>query len=432
MNVFSPKTTLALALWVVAAACQASDLAIINARIEVGNGTVIPTGSVLIHDGKIVAVGPELSIPGTVEVIDAKGMVVYPGFIDAYTTKGLKLPAAPAAGPLPDSRTTAMPTMWHDNRKGIHSDIIAAKCLDLGSQLKDNYKQGITTALIAPDTGSIRGIGSVVDYVDAGAAVQPNALVDLSFRGEGGGGGRQGGGGGAGTGYPGTLFGVIAEIRQTLADAQTYTSIPPAKKDAVYENLKPLVAGQMPGGFVADSEREIVRAQRIADEFGFKLLVIGGREAYKDVDIIHQKNEAVIVNSDIGLEPSKTASQEPDSAPQPVVDERYTTWQEHSLNIKDLCDAGVPVALSTMGSTDDYLKNVRRVIATGVSRDTALKAMTLGCATILGVADKVGSIETGKIANLVIMNGDFVNDKSEVQSVIVEGKKVDVKKAGAK
>lgn len=406
------------------ALAQSKDVVISGVRIEAGDGTVIPIGTIVIHDGKIASVGTNVEVPKEADVVDGKGLVVYPGFIDAYNTHGLKLPDPPPAGTPPDSRNTAPATMWHGNRKGIRIDIVSSKCLDIADRLKESYNNGVTTALLAPGTGSLRGSATVIDFVGKGTVLSPLAAEEIALRG--------GGFGGGGGGYPGTLFGVTALVRQILADAQTYASSDQVKKDPGFENLKPLLNGQMPALFAADSGREIVRASRIADEFGLKWILAGGREAYRELDLLKAKSIPVILSLDVADAPSKKMDTGVDATPQGVLDDRYIIWQEHSQNAKLLNEAGIPLAFSQGLGFSEYLQGVRKLIAAGLTRGAALKAMTSGAATILGVADKVGSIQTGKFANLVVMSGDFADEKSSIQMVFVEGNRIDVKKGGAK
>jgi len=417
-------SVLAMGLVVSAAFAQSNDVIIKNAHIEIGDGKSIEHGVIAIHAGKIVAVGPDLPIPNDVEVVDGKGLFVYPGFIDAYSTQGLKLPDAPSAGTPPDTRNTAPATMWHANRKGIRSDVLSSKCLDLSDRLKDCWSMGITTGLLTSGTGSIRGVATVVDYLDAGKVLVPQAGVEIALKG--------GFGGGGGGGYPGTLFGVTALVRQILADATSYNTTPPAKKDATLENLKPLVTGQIPALFVADTARELVRMDRLAGEFGMKYLIVGGREGYRELELLKSKKTPVILSVDVSEAPSKKAETGLDALPQAVLDDRYDIWLEKSKNPQALSDAGIPIAFSVGSGFGDYLKGVRKLVQQGLSKEAALKGMTSGAASILGIGDQTGTIETGKLANLTILSGDFTNEKSTVQMVFVEGKKIDMKKGGAK
>src|SRR5476651_1031901 len=97
---------------------QTKDIAIVGAKIEIGDGKVIPVGTIVIHDGKITAVGENVMAPAGADTVDGKGLVIYPGFIDAYCTQGLKLPDVPSSGTPPDTRNTAPATMWHNNHRG--------------------------------------------------------------------------------------------------------------------------------------------------------------------------------------------------------------------------------------------------------------------------------------------------------------------------
>jgi hypothetical protein len=282
---------------------------------------------------------------------------------------------------------------------------------------------GVTTGLLSSGNGSVRGIASVVDYIGKGTVLLSSAAGEFALR---------GGGGGGGGGYPGTLFGVTALTRQVVIDAQAYAANPPAKKDPSFENMIPIATAKIPALFAADSARELVRAKRFTDEFGLKLIINGGREAYRELDWIKAGRIPVILSLDVTDAPSKKVEAGADATPQQVLDERYDTWLEHSKNAQKLNDAGVPLAFSLGGGFADYLKGVRKYVAQGLPKDAALKAMTSGAATILGVSDQVGTITPGKVANLAILSGDFLDDKTTVQSVVVEGTKIDLKKGGTK
>lgn len=416
-------SSLLAATLVAASWAQATpDLVIGNVRLVVGDGSTIALGAVRIRDGKIVEVGENLTPPADAVSIDGKGGVLYPGFIDAYTTRGLKPPAQPEGESAPDARNTAPTSMWHGNRKGIRSDILASTCLDLAGEIKDNYAQGITTALIAPASGTIRGLGAVVDYSGKGETLIPVAAAAMSVRG--------GGFGGGGGGYPGSLLGIIALERQVLIDAQEYAAYPPEKADPYLENLKALVTGQIPAIVASDTERDIVRAGKIASEFGLRLIIAGGRDAYRVVDSLKSSGAAVFVSLDLGDEPSVKPSADSD-VPVGILQERHDLWRERTQNIKTLIAAGIPVAFSSNGgSLSEYLKNVRAVIGTGVSESDAVKAMTSGAATLLGIADRTGSIQIGKEANLVLMTESLAKPDSKVRFVVVRGQKIDVAEAG--
>lgn len=392
-----------------------------GARIELGDGHVIEKGSIVVRDGKIVSVGTDAEADETLEKVNGEGLTVYPGFIDAYTNRGLTIPKQTNQATYPEIRTQAPPTMFAGNRKGIRPEVEASKCLDLSGVLKDNYSQGVTAALLAPGGGSLRGFAAVTLYRDGkpeDVVINPRVGQDMSFR------------NGTGESYPSTMLGVIALMRQTLYDAKSYGDKKAAganpEKDDAYEALQPLTSGQMPSIFTVDSEREMERAYRIADEFHFKLIFSGAREAWRHIDLLKRHQTPVLATIDIGVDPSKSTLSSSD-IPKAVKEERAQRWQDNATNLKKLDAAGVLFALSGGGgSADDYLRNVRKVIAAGLPRDAALKGMTSNAAKILGVDDKIGTIAVGKIANLTLMNGDFAKDGTAVQMVFVAGDKINV------
>ncbi len=412
-------------------------LAIVNARLEVGDGKVIEKGSVLIEGGKIREVGAAVSIPEGTKTIDGAGMIVYPGFIDAYSTRGLKVPAAAEAKTPPATREHAPATMWRENRRGIRSEVQAAKCLDLGSQLSDWHSQGFTAALLAPGSGLLRGTCAIA-ILKAGEAASTvlvsEAAHEMSFRGTGGGGPGGGGGGGAG-GYPGSLMGNLALFRQTLHDARQYGlekasangSAPPAA--AEYDNLQSALAGTVFALFSADTDREIARLLTYSREFGLKPMLFGGREAYKRAAQLKAAGVSVILSLDLGVEPPLTASGPDDTTPKAVREERRAAWMERTQNAATLAASGIRIAFASEGDTlGSFLKNMRRQIALGLPRSAALAAVTSGAAEALGLSARLGSIEPGKDANLTIFSGDFADEKSEVKLVVVGGTLVEIGK----
>lgn len=395
-----------------------------GAKIEVGNGKVIDGGTVLVRGGKIAEVGKNVNVPSGVTTVDAKGMFLYPGFIDAYTTKGLKLPDAPTPESPPSITASAPPTMWQGNRKGIRAQVSAADCLDLASRLKEAHAAGLTAALFAPGGTTIRGAGAFEYWTDEKVPAKPFGM-DMSFRGGGGGGGPQGGPPGGGSGYPSTLMGVVALIRQTFYDAQTYAQTSGAKKDADYDALQPLLKGATPAIFDVDSELDIVRALNLAKEFNFPVIVQSGRDAFKRASMLASQKVPVLLDMSIGDEPSVKTT--PDGPPAPVLEERRQNWKDRSQNAVKLNDAGVLFAFSSEGDGfDTYLASVRKLVGTGLPKAAALKAMTISPAQIFGVEKDLGTVETGKVANLVLMDGDLFSDKAKVKKTIVMGKVFEV------
>jgi hypothetical protein len=424
----------------------APEIAIVAARIEIGDGRVIDNGTILIRGDRIAAIGAGLAVPRGATVIDGKGLTVYPGFIDAYSTSGLKLPEAlPSGKDQPDTLNTAPATMWHENRKNIRADVQAAKCLDLKGPFTGRYKEGITSVLLSGGNGSLAGTAALVDLTAEPKVVNEQAAGEIVLR---SGGGFRGGehvhdhGGedmaaqdlagaqrpqGAqqptGYQYPGTLFGVYGLMRQTLADAQYYAAQTSPKADPTYEGLKPLVTGRIPGLFTLANARDISRAANVSKEFGFRMIVNGASDGYRMIDLLKSRQAPVILSTELMDEPTRKMSDDRDATPQRVLDARWELWKERQGNAKMLNDAGI-----TLAFRDPSLENVRKMIAAGPPRDAALRALTINPATIYGVSDRLGTVEAGKLANLVIMTGDFADAKSTVKTVLVEGNPFETEK----
>ena len=420
---------------------QGTETAIIGARLEIGDGRVVENGTLVVRGDKIVLMGAGLAAPAGAKTIDGKGLTVYPGFIDAYSTSGLKLPEPiPSGKDLPDVTTTAPATMWHENRKGIRSDLRAASLLDKDASFADRVAQGVTTVLLSSGNGSIAGTAALYELSATPTVLVADAAEEFVFRG----GGRFGGGEEDMAGaqrrdqadatpsypYPGTLFGVFGLMRQTLWDAKAYAMEAKPKADPTYEGLRPLVTGRMPGLFTMNTAREIARAGHLADEFGFGMIVNGVQDAYRMVDTLKAHNAPVIVSLEVPDAPRRKAEGE-NATPTRVLEDRYQQYVERMTNAKRLDAAGITI-LFRKGS-DDYLTGVRKLVAiSGLSREAALRAMTVNPARVFGVSDRMGTLAVGKTANLVLMSGDFLDPKSKIQSTLVAGIVTEAKKETAK
>jgi len=387
---------------------KAQQVAIVGGRVEVKPGSVIENGVILIDNGRISAVGAGLTPAEGATVIDAKGKYVYAGFIDGYSTRGLKLPEASAAQTPRPASTSAPATMWPENRKGIRAQLDVSQHVDLATVLEDSHRAGFTTAFLNPGSGTIRGRGAVVHMTDA----KPEAKsfgMEVSFR------------GGSGAGYPSSLMGIVALMRQTFLDAQHQSQFPPEKPDPDLAALAPLLANQTPAVFLADTEVDLVRAAAMGEEFGFRVILKGGREAYKRAAWLVEKKLPVLAEIAIGTEPRTEPT--PDGPPKEVLEERRDNWKLRASGPAKLHEAGVLFAFISDGdSLRQFLVNVRGVVKEGLPKEAALKALTTAPAEILGIDSEVGTIEKGKLANVVIATGDIFDEKSRIETTVVLGK----------
>ena len=414
---------------------QIAETAIVGARLEIGDGRVLENGTLAMRGDKIVLLGEGLPAPSGSTVIDGKGLTVYPGFFDCYSTTGVKQGETVAnVGASPDTTNTAPATMWHGNRKNLHADVKAATALDPKTSFSDRIAQGITTVLFTGGSGTIAGTAALVDLSATPTVLVPEAAEEFIFRSAGRFGGGEDMAGAQGRrpqqddgppvyAYPGTLFGITALTRQTLWDAKAYAAEDKPKTDATYEGLRPLVTGRMPAMFTLTNAREIARAGHLADEFGFQMIVNGVPDAYREADALKAHAAPVIVSLEVPDAPSQTST----SVPKRVLEDRLAQYKERMTNARQLDAAGVTIAFRK--GSGDYLEGVRKLVtASGLPRASALRAMTSSPATIFGVADRTGTLQVGKTANLVLMTGDFLDPKSTVKTTIVQGVATDAKK----
>ena len=400
--------------------------AITNARIVPVSGPVIDKGTIVIRDGLIAAVGAAVSIPADARVVDGAGHTVYPGLIDAYSTLGMRAaPAGPGGGfggfgaPAPTrpagAPNSAMPV-------GMQPEVRAVDQLVNGTDYSAAWNAGITAANTAPQGRVYEGQSALISLSgeDFGSAtVRPAVALHVGFQGIGGG------------QFPSSLMGVFAALRQSLLDAQhyavqkaAYERNPRASRRPEYdpslEALLPVVAGTMPVVFRANSQREIERALDLAKEFRLKAYIGGGMEAYLVADRLKAENVPVLLSVNF---PRKTAATGPaaDAEPEPlrVLRERVQAPKTPA----QLKAAGVRFAVQAGGNYTDFIANLRRMVAGGLSADDAIRATTLTSAELFGAADRLGSIEAGKIADLAVVRGtDLFAADSRVTEVWIDGR----------
>ena len=390
--------------------------AIRNARIVTVSGPDIENGTVVIRDGKIEAVGATVAVPAGAQTIDGSGLFVYPGMIDAGTNMGLVEVPQGANGTVDTSEVGDL----NPNAKAItavnpHSAHIAVTRVE-----------GITNTLTAPAGGLISGQAALINLLGTAPkemAVVPHAALVINYP-------RIGGGGGGGFGPPQPPANLsetltanerqLQQIRKMLRDAEAYgrsqdayakdKSLPRPDRNVVLEPLVPYVRGEQPVIFRADREAEIRGAIRFAEEMKLKPIILGGNDAWKVASQLREKNVPVILTGVFSL-PSRE-------------DDAYDTLFENPAKLQQ---AGVRFCIST-GDSGPEVRNLAQyagmAAAFGLSKADAVKAVTLYPAQILNVADRLGAIETGKMANLVVTDGDLLEIRSRIRYLFIDGRPV--------
>lgn len=408
--------------------------AITNARIVTVSGPLIERGTIVIRDGLITALGAATAAPVDARVIDGAGLTVYPGLIDSNTNLGIPAPAqSPARGSGGGSgagaatQTPGISSPNSANPVGLQPEILAVDFIRPGGeQIEAARNAGITTALTAPREGIFIGQSALINL----AGESPQQMIVRSpvalhvgftpLR--------------TGT-YPASLMGVFSSLRQMLLDAQRlreanqiYERGPRGLRRPVQDKslvaLFPVLMREMPVVMYANTEREIRRALDLAQEFNLRAIIAGGTESWKVADRLREGNVPVLLSLNF---PRRTTAEMPEADPDPLrvlrlrVEAPKTAGRLAAARVRFAFQSGA------MTSMTDFLANASRTVENGLARDEALRAMTLRPAEIFGVADRLGTIEVGKIANLTIMRGDIFDKSARIAHLFIDGRPVDLK-----
>jgi imidazolonepropionase-like amidohydrolase len=393
--------------------------AITGGTVHPVSGAAIPNGVVIVRGGLIEAVGAGLAIPPDAAVIDAKGGHVYPGLIDAETSLGFPTAAprrrgfggggGPQQAQTPPAPEPTPASMALRDVKLSDDDVEAKRAT------------GVTTILTVASSGIFNGQSVILNLGEGpteSRVIRSAATQQISFNPR------------PAWTYPDSLMGVISYIKQSLLDAQQnaaalaiYNQSPAGNKrpdqSAAADALAAVLRRDVPVVFIADSDLMMRRAMTLGNEFKLRYVLSGARQAYRMADELKSSGIPVLVSVKW---PAPPASKE-DRAEQPlrVIRDRQLAPTSPAA----LQKSGANFALvSGAGKTGDFIPGIRKAIENGLSADDALRATTLSPARILGVDRQLGSLEKGKIANLVVSDKPIFDEKAKVTRVFVDGREV--------
>jgi imidazolonepropionase-like amidohydrolase len=368
------------------------------------SGSIYESATVVLRDGVIEAVGPNVTAPPDARPIEGKGLTLTPGLIDGFGGLGLPKP--------PKGKGTA-------NESQPASDPLTPQAFSLDRiQAKEALKarsSGVTTALVISGDGVLPGrsvlINLSADTVQGMALAQPAALhLHMAPREDK---------------YPDSLMGIVALARQSLWSATRYRDewaayqrAPRGKRrpryDAGLAAWQDVISGKLPLVVTAMRENDIRRAAAVVDELKVKVIVAGAPRAARVADLIKARKIPIIVGVNFDPpRPARFTSLEDDERERQEIDEAERTPAA-------LHRAGVSFGFGS-GHAQDYLAGMRKAVTRGLPREVALRAATLGAAEALGVGDRLGSLEVGKIANVVGWSGEPLAEEAKVKLVIVDG-----------
>lgn len=393
-------------LFALAATASAQTIAITGGTVYPVSGPKIENGTVLIRDGKIAAVGASVTIPADAERIDARGKWITPGFINSATTLGLNEAGGPQfSGGYNDVSARG--------ETGIAAAFEAWRGLNpLNTFIAPARQEGVTSVVVMPGGGMVSGQAALVDLVEAIAVDgmvrdAPTAMVGQF--------------GNPGSGETDARAEFWGRWRRLLDDVKAYQARRAAyemgntreyeARQADLEALIPVVAGEMPLMLGVDRASDIIEALAFAREYGLKLWIAGGAEAWMVAPQIAAARVPVFTGAMNNIPGD------------------FATLGQAQETAGLLRAAGVTVVLIGNGPGDPASFNVRNIrqeagnaVAYGMSWDDALRAITLAPAEVMGVASQVGALAAGLDANVVVWSGDPFEFGSVAEHVYVRGR----------
>jgi len=381
-------------------------LAIRGATVWTGTGQTIEGGTVLIEGGRIAAVGPRVEIPADATVVDARGLFAVPGFIDCHCHVGI-VPEE-LDWEYADVNETTDPVTGHVRAiDGIDFD-------DPG--FSDALEGGVTALLIHPGSSNVIG-GTDVAVKTAGDFSRRILRDPAGMKMAWSRGGKSGRMQGKNLPYPTTRMGVAAIVRQMLTEARRFMeggeeAVPAARDPArrmTLEVLARVLRREIPARVHSMQPVDFHALFRLQDEFGFDFTIEHGDEAHLMADILARRGIPVVYGPLLG---DRRVPMFPRSDPQAP---------------RILAEAGVTVALQTdhpVVSIRDLRLQAGIAVRYGLPVDEALKMITINAARIMGVADRLGTLEPGKDADLALFTGHPLEAQSRVQCVLIDGQPV--------
>jgi imidazolonepropionase-like amidohydrolase len=379
-----------------------------NATIYKSPSEVIKKGSLLIKEARIIAIGKNIKTPANSTVIDLKGKFIYPSFIDIYTDFGVSKPErVRGSGPQYDASRSGF--YWNDH---IRPEQEAIHLFKYDQKKAENLQSvGFGSVNTSIQDGIVRGTGALIALNDKGdnsvRVLNPASAQFLSFSKSVQ--SRQS--------YPTSLMGSMALLRQMYMDAKWYENGNSSTTDLALEALNRNQS--LPQIFEAGSRSNIVRADKVGDQFNIQYIIVGGGDEYERVEDVKKTNATLILPIDF----QKAYDVEDPFLASTLSISDLRTWNQGPFNPSILESNDIPFALTTHGlkSAKDFKTNLLEAISKGLSKETALSALTTVPASLLGMSDQLGTLKEGAIANFIITSGDVFEKDTKLYENWVQG-----------
>jgi imidazolonepropionase-like amidohydrolase len=423
--------------------------ALVGGTVVVRPGEVIDQATVVIRDGFIQAVGKDVTAPGDARLWDLTGATIYAGFIDPYLAFASTNPPVNTAKTEADSGARAggmnffgVPRSERGRAQGPGSDVgqvlsqsrIASSFAPEKKALEAVRELGFAAGNVVPEKGILRGTSALVALSGVApndAIIKADTFQHVAFDAESG----------PEDVYPRSLMGAIAVVRQAFFDAQHYAlehdyfrRQPQGRKRPEFnpslEALAPATEKQMRAAFEPGSALMADRAARVARELDLNFCELSSGQEWRRPDLVKAAGVPFIVPLDFPELPKMPEDQDWEQ----ISLDQFRAWDWAPENAALLREQGLEIALTTHGLSDkkNFRRNLRFALDRGLSEADALAALTTIPARLCGVADQLGTIEAGKIANLTVVQGNYFDPENRVREVWIDGRVYPVRPGEAK
>ena len=381
-----------------------------NATVVVNSTTTLNNATLLIKEGEIVDVGTSVQVPKGYTVIDVKGNYIYPSFIDLHSNYGLPQPERGGGRGWGSAEQIEPATSGAYNANdAIKSHYNANQEFSADERSAGSYrKSGFGAVLTFRQDGIARGTSAFVtlgNESDNRSVLSPVAGAHYSFS-----------RGSSAQNFPVSAMGFIALLRQTYMDAEWYNN--QKVKPFVDLSLESWIKNQsLPQFFEAGGWMTALRADKVGDEFGVQYVITGGGDEYQRIAEIKKSGATYLIPVNY---PSAFDVEDPiDAEGVSLADMKH--WEMAPANAAYLEKNGVRFAFTSHRSNASFLDNVRKAVIYGLSKKTALEALTTVPAQIINMDNRLGTLEKGKLANFIITSGDILDGDAKIYQNWIQG-----------
>ncbi len=395
--------------------------AITNATLIAKPGSELKEATVVVKNGLIVNVGKNVTIPEDAEVIDATGLYIYPAFIDGMSNTGAKRPDNPQR---PQNLFTPDPP---NDYAGITPENSVVSQIDINSNTISNLRKvGFGISHAVPYGRMLPGSGSLLILNDAEHMDDILMAKDISLYSQFV---------GAPGAYPGNVLGIMAKFRNLYRNAELhkkhvelYAQNPSGMErptnDRVSYAFHPVIAKDKAIMFDADDMLDVRRAIRLKNDLGFNIMVAGVKQGFYVIEDLKAANADVFLSLDLPNKPKDSKDDDKSEEVSRLEERRMEFYNMYVAQAADMEKAGIPFGFSARGASAGKIKtSVITYIENGLSEDAALAALTTNPASAFGISDIVGTVESGKMANLLVSTAPYFTKDSQIKMMFVDGDK---------